>query len=329
MNSFAFTSIRARDYVLVDGKLFFAVISDVTEAGRVLCWLRYIKNKDRMLKLNTSEAANYIKEHYAHFLFHSQLMDNHVHGIPAANIDTVYPALTGTEKLLLLKDPDSKQKDAIQVIQYLIKHGLDSDSIGLTGSLLLDIHHADSDIDLIIYGREAFMRAREAFKLGFENGELQQLSVDDWNDAYQRRDCSLDLETYCWHEQRKFNKCICGNSKVDISMLPEKKHDMVAEHCYRKVGMQTIPARVLDGSAAFDYPASYVVDDKQVTEVVVYTATYTGQAFTNELIEARGVIEQDGNGCTRLVIGTSREAQGEYLKVIQSEQQKSEEINGT
>ncbi len=329
MNTSAFTSIRARDYVRANGQLYFAVISDETESGRVLCWLRYIKKNGRMYKLNTAEAADYITEHCATFLFHSQRMDNHVHGVPAANIDTVYPALTATAKLLQLKEPDSKQEDAIHIIQYLISHGIDRNRIGLTGSILLDAHHTDSDIDLIVYGREAFMQAREVFKLGCNSGELQRLRPEDWHEAYQRRDCSLDLETYCWHEQRKFNKCISGHSKVDISMLPEKKREIEREPGYRKIGRQVITARVLDDSHVFDYPASYIIDHKQIAEVVVYTATFTGQAFINELIEASGVLEQDIDGCTRLVIGTSREARGEYLKVIQSEQQQPEETNGT
>jgi predicted nucleotidyltransferase len=50
--------------------------------------------------------------------------------------------------------------------------------------------------------------------------------------------------------------------------------------------------------------------------VVSFTATYTGQAVNGELIEIAGVVEQNAHGVKRIVIGSSREAHGEYIKVI-------------
>ena len=47
-------------------------------------------------------------------------------------------------------------------------------------------------------------------------------------------------------------------------------------------------------------------------------ATYTGQAVSGEVVEASGVLELGPADQQRLVIGTSREAQGEYLKVVES-----------
>ena len=50
--------------------------------------------------------------------------------------------------------------------------------------------------------------------------------------------------------------------------------------------------------------------------MVSFTATYIGQAKTGELIEARGKIEQNQHGVIRLVVGSSREAKDEYIKVL-------------
>ena len=67
---------------------------------------------------------------------------------------------------------------------------------------------------------------------------------------------------------------------------------------------------------AFDYPAEFKLDHEEITHVVCFTATYTGQAIKGELIEIAGQVEQASDGLKRIVVGSSREALGEYIKVI-------------
>ena len=73
-----------------------------------------------------------------------------------------------------------------------------------------------------------------------------------------------------------------------------------------------------DDSAAFDYPASFVIDDSLIQEVVSFTATYNGQAQAGETIVAAGQVEVNDAGKKRLVVGSSREAVGEFIRVIRA-----------
>jgi predicted nucleotidyltransferase len=50
--------------------------------------------------------------------------------------------------------------------------------------------------------------------------------------------------------------------------------------------------------------------------VVCFTATYNGQAFNAEQVAIAGQLEQDQFGVKRVVVGSNREALGEYIKVI-------------
>ena len=84
----------------------------------------------------------------------------------------------------------------------------------------------------------------------------------------------------------------------------------------KKRGIASINTRVKDDRFIFDYPARYLVDHEDIKEILVYTATYFGQAFQGELIEAKGMIEYDADNKHYMVIGTSREAAGEMLRVI-------------
>ena len=310
--------IRAKDYLVVDDKLYLAVVSDNIEAGRALSWLRYIKDNDGMHKLDTNVADHYIREHYPQFIFHSNTADIDLHGILEQDIQHVLKPQQAAQHLLALAEPDSKQQDTIHLLQLLIENGISQQCLGLTGSLLLNAQTDKSDIDLLVYGRGVFFQTRKAIADLIKAGKLQPLTYNDWQDAYRRRDCSLDFETWLWHEQRKLNKCTAGDSKVDISMILDRNELLEADRCRKKLGRKTLTARVMDDQYAYDFPARYSIDHGSISEVVVYTATYTGQAVKDEMIEASGMLEQAESGKHSLVVGTSREATGEYLKVIQS-----------
>ncbi len=75
-------------------------------------------------------------------------------------------------------------------------------------------------------------------------------------------------------------------------------------------------ATVIDDSAAFAYPAEFAIDHDILTSIVSFTATYNGQAIKGERVEVSGIIEQAADGSQRIVVGSSREAHGEYIKVI-------------
>ena len=129
-----------------------------------------------------------------------------------------------------------------------------------------------------------------------------------------RRDCSLTLDEYLWHEKRTFNKCSLAGTKVDISGVVVESED--ALQAGTKLEHVVVTARVLDASGAFDYPAIYHIDHPTFQYVVSFTPTYAGQAQKGELIEVAGWSEQLADGRLRLIIGTSREAAGEYLRVV-------------
>lgn len=192
--------------------------------------------------------------------------------------------------------------------------------LGITGSLLLNAQHADSDIDLVVYGRAPFFLVRTAVSELIDQGQLQSLTDEDWRDAYARRDCSLSFADYCKHEKRKLNKCIVGHSKVDITMLPDPEERIECAGAWKKQGPATVIACVVDDRYAYDYPARLYIDHADIGELLVFTATYVGQAVAGETVEASGILEQGPAGRQRLIIGTSREARDEYLKVIETAQ---------
>lgn len=308
--------IRPKDYISINNKLFFAVVSENQEDDRALTWLRYVKNEHGLQKQNTEEAGKYIKENYPEYIFHSAYADITLHGIPLEDIQKVYRPDQTVVNLLNMASPDAIQQDAINIINLFIEAEIKPETIGVTGSLMLNTHNQNSDIDMIIYGRDLFFKVRNLIQNHIKSGELKLLDESFWQDAYQRRACALSYDEYKRHELRKLNKCISGNTKVDISMVPENYERVPENGPYKKIGKETLMSVVIDDAYAYDFPSRYLIEHVTINEVVSYTATYTGQAKKGEKIEASGFIEQGSDGKKRLLVGTSREANNEYIRVI-------------
>ncbi len=308
--------IRPKDYVAIADTLYFAVVSEYQEADRVLCWLRYIKDEAGMHKLDTKQAAEFISKSFPEFNFHSDYADSELHGIPFGSIDKTFRPEQTVLRLLNLSSPDEKQYDAITIVKRLTEAGINQEHIGITGSLMLDTHNEKSDIDIVIYGREQFFAVRKLIKNNIKTGRLEPLNEATWQDAYHRRDCALTYEQYKKHELRKYNKCISGNTKVDISMIPDDVERYLEKGPYKKEGRANIVARVTDDTYAYDFPSRYIIKHETIAEIVSYTATYIGQVKTGEQLEAAGYIEQGSDGASRLLVGSSREAANEYISMI-------------
>lgn len=307
---------RPKDYIVIDDSYFFAVVSEYQEEERALTWLRYIKDDNVMQKLETDKAGDIVKGIYPDFVFHSQYADIELHAIPLNTIKKIYYPEETIDRLLNSSAPDSIQKDAIGFIELLIEAGIDKRCLGITGSLMLDTHNSDSDIDMVVYGRENFFKVRTVIKDLMNSDLLNNLDEAFWQDAYQRRNCSINFEEYQWHESRKFNKCISGTTKVDISMIPNEVERVKEYGPFKKSGHEKIEATVINDTCSFDFPARYIIKHESINEIVSYTATYTGQAEKEERIEVAGVVEQGSDGKKRLLVGSSREATGEYIRVI-------------
>ena len=211
---------------------------------------------------------------------------------------------------------DEIEQKLQQLIPILVRYDVDCDFLGLTGSMLIDQQQQKSDIDLVVYGRENFHKTRAAVQKALAERIISPLSSTLMEENYNRRASELSFEEFAWHENRKCNKAAIDGTKFDIGMVclsSELEQDL---NQYQKQGMRTIKATVIDDHRAFDFPACYVVDDEMTPEIVSFTHTYVGQAKEREVIEVSGTVECDVvTGRCRLIVGSTREAKGEYIKV--------------
>ena len=297
--------------------MIFAVVSYSEEEQRVLSFLRYQHTSTGYKKLSTGNANKLLAEHWPEYLYYSRERDVNLHGVPRQRIVSHHRPRKRLREIMQHDHNDEIERKLCSLLDLFVAHGLRVQDIGVTGSLLIGAQNRHSDIDLVFYRREAFFKARAAIRQLLADGTLQTLDPALWKDAYERRGCSLTFEEFLWHEQRKFNKAAIEHTKFDISLLAGAQRATPSH--YRKHGSITLESRLTEDRYSFDYPARYGLAHPSIKEVVSYTATYAGQARKGEMIEVQGQLEISAQGQQRIVVGTDREAPGEFIKVLTAE----------
>jgi predicted nucleotidyltransferase len=304
-------SFLPRDFIETDEGLLFAVVDSIIEDGKVLGFLRYGPGG----KLATAAANALLRDAYPGYLHHSTRLDADLHAVPLASITRHHQPRQRAGEILRLGASDPIEGKLVRLLTLLVGGGLPAQSLGVTGSLLIGRQSPRSDLDVVVYGRENFFQALAWVSGLVEAGLVHELDGPDWRDAYDRRGCALSYEDYCWHERRKGNKGLIEGTKFDLALIAPEA-DEAPQAVWHKTGTAIVHARVLDDTRAFDQPARYLIDHPEIGEVQSFTPTYAGQAKAGETIEAAGKVEASNEGRKRLVVGSSREALGEFIRVI-------------
>ena len=315
--------IRQKDFLETKEGLIFAVVTDQLEQGKVLSFLRYISCQDQTKeivwkKLSTIEANSFLAANFPNYLFHSEKLDADLHAVPVEEILTHHRA---SEKTLSLQNKDSftpLQNKLIRLLDLFKDNDFDINQLGVTGSFLIGTENSRSDIDLVIYKRDTFQQMRKLIQSLINDGQLSELNDEFWQASYERRACSLSLNDYVWHEKRKFNKAVFDNIKFDISLVLESNDQ--ADVRFLKRGKVSFTAVLVNDTQVFDSPSVYQLDHPEFHTVLCFTPTYSGQAFKNEMVEVSGFLEESSDGMiSRVIVGSSREADGEYIKLVREQ----------
>lgn len=312
-----------RDFIETADGLFFALIDESDEQDEeVRGWLRYRRNHEEFVKLGTMDAIKWMKERKNTWVKKTAKYDAEVHVIPKEKIKHHYRPETCLSQIMCrqAKSDDLVLSDVAEVC-HIFGWTKDSCTVGLTGSCLIGAQKQTSDIDIVIYDAMTFSQCRkQILALSSSHNRmctLRALNDDEYRDSWIRRACPGTLENYIWHEKRKGTQAVINQRKIDLALvIPGFMKNSLTETA-QKIGRLKMICRITAAHQAFNQPAVYHIDNDDISVIYCFTQTYVGQAFENELVEVQGVVEQFEGG-KRLIIGTSREAEGEYIRVISS-----------
>ncbi len=171
-------------------------------AGRVFAFLKYIPasfkdmfNVDmltrtwrygetqlfRAEKLYT--AKNYqtfietFRRHFPDYLYYCPFRSKELITSPISSIETVYVPRKCLKALQKVKKPDELQAMALELLCVISKHsGVALADFGIHGSIALNMHSPESDIDFVVYGSENFRTVEQAIAELVNMGKLSYIS---------------------------------------------------------------------------------------------------------------------------------------------------------
>ncbi len=334
---------RTRDFIYTIDDLFFATTSYLHPEDRILSFLRYIpdphgersKNSSRYSKVDTAQAYQFINKRYSEYLFDAGTAREKMMGVPHDKISEILHPERRLQEIMAHPDNELLSK-VVEVADFFHSEaGIAYKHMGVSGSILPGLYDPEqSDIDFIIYGLENHRDAVDTFaRLKNEpDSPLKGIGDEFWNRLYDKRikDSSLSIEEFKWYENRKSNRGVVDGVLFDI--LCTRDWDEI-RGTYggtesQPLGALKIECTVTDALASFDNPAIYQVEkveildgpDFPVDELASFTHTYAGQVKEGERAVAQGKLEKithvnTNESQNRLVVGTTRESVGEYIKL--------------
>jgi len=313
---------RLRDFIeTVDGPIF-SVVSYHHPEDRCLAFLRYYRDADggrgrsgeRYKKISsTAGSYDFLEKEFSDYVFSYE--GSKLQGVPTNKIKRIHRPEERLKEIC--EGPKTHLEKKISKLSRIFKDVSESHK-GVTGSVLVGLDTPSSDIDFVIYGISNHKRAREIFK-NSAGSELRELTEGEWQRSYKKRFSghrTLSFDEYLWHERRKWHKGTIDGTVFDILLVRDRDEIGPPPMPYERKEKITIECTVTDSKLAFDSPSIYKVEcsDSRIKEIRSYTHTYAGQAFDGEKIEVCGFFEEAADGSCRVIVGTTREATGEYIK---------------
>ena len=334
--------IRDHDYLEIEGSWLFCVIGDIHPPNKVISYLKYLPGKgpwrrgkqsfkrffENYSPIELKRSVDFLKRVKPDLVFLDPRIGVEVPAVPLSRVKKHYSCLDGLKRLES-KTPISRiEEAALKLIDELVEHSsISRKRMGLTGSILLGIHHERSDIDLVIYGGDEYWRALQALsELGYSGIKNRSsflermlkrypISIKDAKKILERiksKGVYLGIE-YSIHAVRRLEE------------IKERYFDKV----YKKVGLAKSILRIMDSEESCFNPAIYKVEGDaeiggvrySVDQLMCYDLTFASILKQDDWIEAYGKLELvidkiKGKRFYSLLIGSMEAAGREYIKII-------------
>jgi hypothetical protein len=277
------------------------------------------------------ERYKFLRTYFPKYLFHSKHLDMELQGIKREDIKKVY---TPREYLDLLRNKNNLKKyesDALKLCDLFIRKGeISENSIGVTGSQMVDLNEEHSDIDLIIYGTETARNFQKQLSTIFkdENG-CRKYTFEEYKKHYRfrARGAGISFNDFLRSEQRKNHQGKYYGIDFFIRYIksPEDWKGSYEDYYYSNAGRIKMKAAVIDSEDSLFTPCSYKIDalrllnessfsreidmDK-IREINSYRGRFCEHARAGESIMVEGKLEKvrykKGDAYYRVLLGNQK-----------------------
>ncbi|MGQ9469377.1 MAG: nucleotidyltransferase domain-containing protein, partial [Nitrososphaerales archaeon] len=341
---------KDRDFIRTPEDFFFCVVGYLHPEDRVISYLRYLPSLNgkwgygsaRYARAMPSYTINYLlknikalRKDFSDYIFYSDVFNTQMSAVPHNKIKEHYRPERRLDEILRLKEPDKLQEKVIELATLTSNEsGISRSYIGVTGSILINIHRPFSDIDLVVYGRDNSLKVKDALLSLYDKKEsnVQKLHGDalyKWCEE-KAKNYPLTFDEAKKIYDRKWNYGLFKDTNFSIHQirLDSEITELYGDKVFSPMGMVKIRAKVSDTSESIFLPYNYslqrvIVEEgkkvQDIRKVVTYESLYGGIFEIDDEIIAKGRLEKvldkrTGEVYHQVLIGSLEGKGMDYIK---------------
>ncbi|MEM0451087.1 MAG: hypothetical protein QXO17_05925 [Nitrososphaerota archaeon] len=328
---------RDRDMFATEEGWIFTVLGDVHPPKRIWSYLKYVpgpgpwraadgRTYTRVFTTYTVRELlsimDEIRARRPEYLYYDPVVGNEVIAPPVDAVIEYWSTSIGLRRMSDRVEEGRAsrlEQEAIGFVRWLESHaGLKRNDFGVTGSLLLGIHHDRSDIDLVVYGRRNLMRALEALRTAGEPvkpGAGQRL-VETLRAIY--RMPATDARSLA---ARVVHKGLFGSTHYSVFGVRDQPMHGYGDYQYVGKGIVEVEVEITDSSESLFTPSIYRVEEKVlgIERIMSYHMVLAGLFEPGDRLRVRAKLEEvkgPRGEALQLVLGSYEAVGSEQIKLL-------------
>ena len=312
--------------------LIFTVKGVVHPPDRVVAYLRYVpdprgervRGRERYRRVySVAEQEEALRALGLSYRVDDPALGVPVDAVPWEDVARLYDPRERLQRLRAAGPDGPLAADALALAE-LMRHaaGVAPTALGLTGSLLFDLHASTSDIDLVVYGEGECRRVHAALACLLDDPSSSLARPRDEElaaiHAVHREDTPLSAADFARLQAGKVNEGRFAGRPyfVRFVKLPAEVPERYGDPRFAPAGRALVEARVVDDRDALFTPCRYSISEvryhegaraDELSEVVSFRGRFADQARAGQRVRASGSVERvvwrERRETTRLVVG--------------------------
>ena len=311
--------VKAREGDLLEttDNIIFDVKGLVHPPNRVVAFIRYVPDPEGNRERDGTRYSKFyslskryalLKQKFPQYLVDDPVFNTLLCEVPFEDVKQHYQPARGLQDLRNRNNLDDAEKTALRFMELLKENaGVPWSKLGVSGSILVNLHTPSSDIDLIVYGSETGYRVQATLKSMREdkNSPFKAYNLDGLKELFDFRskDTITSFEDFVRTDSRKVShgkfmgKHFFIRFVKDLNEISEQYGTII----YKPEGRARIKATITDDSEAVFTPCSYKLANVEILEgtkvepieeIVSFRGRFCEQARSGEVVIAEGKLER-------------------------------------
>ncbi len=308
---------REGDLVATSDDMIFDVKGLVHPPTSIVAFIRYFPDEKGERRkggiayekvYSLSKRYSLLKDRFPQYLVYDSVFDEMLCEVPVENTRRLYEPTAKLQQLRGCKNLDALESKALKSATLLkAKAGVPWEAIGISGSILVGLHGALSDIDLIVYGSESCWKAHSALESLLKDrcSSFRPYNIEDLRELFDFRskDTIVSFEDFVRTESRKAWQGKFMETDYFVRFVKDwgEIDECYGDVQYKNAGYSKIRAVIVDDSESIFTPCIYKIGNVQIIEgeefepikeIASFRGRFCEQAKNGETLIVQGKVEQ-------------------------------------